>query len=55
MSFKPRDYLRHIPVEVEYLLDQSQGLSCARFAAYYYKISLGCRADNCGMKPTQHL
>ena len=27
MSFQPRDYLRHILVEVEYLLDQSQGLS----------------------------
>ena len=33
MSFEPRDYLRHILVEVEYLLDQSQGLSFERFAA----------------------
>ena len=33
MSFEPRDYLRHILVEVEYLLDQSQGLSFKRFAA----------------------
>lgn len=27
MSFGPRDYLRHILVEVEYLLDQSQTLT----------------------------
>lgn len=33
MSFEPRDYLRHILVEVEYLLDQSHGLSYKRFAA----------------------
>jgi uncharacterized protein with HEPN domain len=33
MFFEPRDYLRHILVEVEYLLDQSQGLSFERFAA----------------------
>jgi uncharacterized protein with HEPN domain len=33
MSFEPRDYLRHILVEVEYLLDQSQGLSFERFVA----------------------
>jgi uncharacterized protein with HEPN domain len=33
MSFEPLDYLRHILVEVEYLLDQSQGLSFDRFAA----------------------
>jgi uncharacterized protein with HEPN domain len=32
MSFEPLDYLRHI-LEVEYLLDQSQGLSFERFAA----------------------
>jgi uncharacterized protein with HEPN domain len=32
MSFEPRDYLRHILVEVEYLLDQSQGLTYERFA-----------------------
>ena len=30
---QPRDYLRHILVEVEYLLDQSQGLSSERFEA----------------------
>jgi uncharacterized protein with HEPN domain len=33
MSFEPRDYLRHILVEVEYLLDHTQGLSFERFAA----------------------
>ncbi len=33
MSFEPLDYLRHILVEVEYLLDQSQGLNFERFAA----------------------
>jgi uncharacterized protein with HEPN domain len=33
MSFEPRDYLRHILLEAEYLLDQSQGLSFERFAA----------------------
>ena len=33
MSFEPRDYLRHIVVEVQYLLDQSQGLTFERFAA----------------------
>jgi len=32
MSFEPRDYLRHILVELEYLLDQSQGLTFERFA-----------------------
>lgn len=32
MSFEPLDYLRHILVEVEYLLDQSQGLNFERFA-----------------------
>ena len=32
MSFEPRDYLRHILVEVEYLLDQSQTLTYERFA-----------------------
>ncbi len=32
MSFEPRDYLRHILVEVEYLLDQSQRLTYERFA-----------------------
>ena len=33
MSFEPLDYLRHILVEVEYLLDQSQGRNFERFAA----------------------
>lgn len=33
MSFEPLDYLRHIIVEVDYLLDQSQGLSFERFMA----------------------
>jgi len=33
MSFEPRDYLSHILVEVEYLLDQTQDLSYERFAA----------------------
>lgn len=33
MSFEPRDYLRHILVETEYLLDQSQTLTYERFAA----------------------
>ena len=32
MSFEPRDYLRHILVEVEYLLDQSHGLTYESFA-----------------------
>lgn len=27
MSFEPRDYLRHVLVEVDYLLDQSQTLT----------------------------
>jgi uncharacterized protein with HEPN domain len=33
MSFEPRDYLRHILVENEYLLDQSGSLTFERFAA----------------------
>ena len=33
MSFAPRDYLRHILVEAEDLLDQSQSLTYERFAA----------------------
>jgi len=33
MSFEPRDYLRHILVEIEYLSDQSQALTYERFAA----------------------
>lgn len=32
MSFEPRDYLRHILVEIDYLLDRSQGLSFERFS-----------------------
>lgn len=31
MSFEPRDYLRHMLVEIEYLLDQSQALTYERF------------------------
>ncbi len=31
MSFEPRDYLRHILAEVEYLLDQSRTLTYERF------------------------
>lgn len=31
MSFEPRDYLRHILVEVDYLLAQSQALTYERF------------------------
>ena len=33
MSFEPRDYLRHILVEADYLLDKSAGLSYDAFAA----------------------
>jgi uncharacterized protein with HEPN domain len=33
MSFEPRDYLRHILVEVDYLLDNSQTLAYERFVA----------------------
>lgn len=33
MSFEPRDYLRHILVEAEYLLGQSAGLTFAEFMA----------------------
>jgi uncharacterized protein with HEPN domain len=32
MSFEPRDYLRHIVVEADYLIAQSAGLSWERFA-----------------------
>lgn len=32
MSFEPRDYLRHILVEVGYLLTQSHDLTYERFA-----------------------
>jgi uncharacterized protein with HEPN domain len=31
MSFEPRDYLRHIAVEADYLLSQSSGLSFESF------------------------
>ena len=33
MSFEPRDYLRHILVEVDYLIERSNGLSFATFVA----------------------
>jgi len=33
MSFEPRDYLRHILVEADYLLDKSAGLPYDAFAA----------------------
>ena len=33
MSFEPRDYLRHILVEIEYLIGQQPGLTYERFAA----------------------
>jgi hypothetical protein len=33
MSFEPRDYLRHIRVEVEYLLGSCAGLSLEEFLA----------------------
>jgi len=33
MSFEPRDYLRHIQVEADYLVDASTGLSYEAFAA----------------------
>lgn len=33
MSFEPRDYLRHVLVEVDYLLDQSRTLTYECFAA----------------------
>lgn len=33
MSFEPRDYLRHIVVEADYLIASSEGLSYAAFAA----------------------
>jgi uncharacterized protein with HEPN domain len=31
MSFEPRDYLRHVLVEADYLLDRSAGLSAESF------------------------
>ena len=33
MSFEPRDYLNHILVEADYLVDRSASLSFERFAA----------------------
>jgi uncharacterized protein with HEPN domain len=33
MSFEPRDYLRHILLEADYLIGQSAGLSFEAFAA----------------------
>jgi len=33
MSFEPRDYLRHILVEADYLIGRSEGLSFEAFAA----------------------
>ena len=32
MSFEPRDYLRHILVEADYLIGRSDGLSCESLA-----------------------
>lgn len=32
MSFEPRDYLRHIVVEADYLVAQSSGLTWERFS-----------------------
>ena len=32
MSFEPRDYLRHILVEADYLIGRSEGLSFEEFA-----------------------
>jgi uncharacterized protein with HEPN domain len=31
MSFEPRDYLRHILVEADYLIAQSSGVTAERF------------------------
>jgi len=33
MSFEPRDYLRHILAEADYLIEQSEGLAFERFDA----------------------
>lgn len=33
MSFEPRDYVRHILVEAEYLLDASSGLTFEAFSS----------------------
>jgi hypothetical protein len=34
MYFEPRDYLRHIVVEADYLIGRSAGLSFDQFAAH---------------------
>jgi uncharacterized protein with HEPN domain len=34
MSFEPRDYLRHILVEADYLLDASSGLTFEAFSTH---------------------
>ena len=31
MSFEPRDYLRHIAAEADYLLERSASLTCDTF------------------------
>ena len=33
MSFEPRDFLRHIQLEADYLVERSRGLEFAAFAA----------------------
>jgi uncharacterized protein with HEPN domain len=33
MSFEPRDFLRHILLEADYLVERSQGVELATFAA----------------------
>ena len=33
MSFEPREYLRHIPVEADYLLRESDGICTEQFLA----------------------
>lgn len=33
MCFEPRDYLRHILVEADYLMNESAGLTADRFLA----------------------
>ena len=33
MSFEPRDYLRHILIEADYLISRGQGLSYEAFLA----------------------
>jgi len=33
MSFEPRDYLRHILVEADYLINRSAGLTAETFMA----------------------